>query len=297
GLRIHLQLPLTLSVIRCLMVEISGEAYAFPLARIDNIIKLNKNEVDTLENLQYFTVQGQHIGLVDASQILGTEQVTNKSDTYEVVIIGDRQKRYGLVINQFFGEHNLVVHALDPRLGKIKDISSASITEDGEPVLIIDVDDMLISIEELVTNKRLHKIKSSGAGTNTDGNGSPRKRVLIVDDSLTVREVERKLLESKGYQVEIAVDGMDGWNTVRTGEYDLVISDVDMPRMNGIEFVSMIKNDPNLKSIPVMIVSYKDRQEDRELGLDAGADYYLTKGSFHDESLIDAVIDLIGEAD
>jgi len=123
-----------------------------------------------------------------------------------------------------------------------------------------------------------------------------RKRVLVVDDSLTVRELERKLLSNHGYDVEIAVDGMDGWNAVRTGHFDLVITDVDMPRMDGIELVTLVTKDPNLKSLPVMIVSYKDRDEDRQRGLEAGAAYYLTKGSFHDETLFHAVVDLIGEA-
>jgi two-component system, chemotaxis family, sensor histidine kinase and response regulator WspE len=118
----------------------------------------------------------------------------------------------------------------------------------------------------------------------------------VVDDSITVREVERNMLANRGYEVEVAVDGMDGWNAVRTGEYDLVISDVDMPRMNGFEFVGLIKQDPQLKTLPVMIVSYKDRDEDRRRGLEVGADYYLTKGSFHDETLLDAVADLIGKA-
>ena len=94
-----------------------------------------------------------------------------------------------------------------------------------------------------------------------------------------------------------AVDGMDGWNRVRSERFDLVITDVDMPRMDGVELVEMIKRDPQLKNLPVMIVSYKDRPEDRQRGLEAGADYYLTKGSFHDETLIDAVIDLIGRVE
>ena len=94
--------------------------------------------------------------------------------------------------------------------------------------------------------------------------------MLVVDDSLTVRELERKLLDRHGYEIEVAVDGMDGWNAVRTGHFDLVITDVDMPRMDGIELVRLIKNDPNLKSCPVMIVSYKDREEDRRRGLEAG---------------------------
>jgi two-component system, chemotaxis family, sensor histidine kinase and response regulator WspE len=95
----------------------------------------------------------------------------------------------------------------------------------------------------------------------------------------------------------MAVDGMDGWNAVRAGDYDLVIADVDMPRLNGIELATLIKQDARLKSLPVMIISYKDREEDRLRGLEAGADYYLTKGSFHDETLLQAVVDLIGEPD
>jgi two-component system sensor histidine kinase and response regulator WspE len=123
-----------------------------------------------------------------------------------------------------------------------------------------------------------------------------RKRVLVVDDSLTVRELERKLLGSMGYAVDVAVDGMDGWNSVRTGQYDLVLTDVDMPRMDGIELLSLIRKDSRLKALPVMIVSYKDREEDRQRGLEAGADYYLTKGSFQNETLLRAVNDLIGGA-
>ena len=118
----------------------------------------------------------------------------------------------------------------------------------------------------------------------------------MVDDSLTVREMERKLLLARGFDVDVAIDGIDGWNVVRSGEYDLVITDVDMPRMDGIELVSLIKKDLHLHKLPVMIVSYKDRPEDRARGLSAGADYYLTKGSFHDETLLDAVADLIGDA-
>ncbi len=104
------------------------------------------------------------------------------------------------------------------------------------------------------------------------------------------------MLTARGYVTEVAVDGMDAWNAVRAGSYDLVITDIDMPRMDGIELARRIKQDDRLKSVPVLIVSYKDREQDRQRGIQAGADYYLTKGSFHDETLIQVVVQLIGEA-
>ena len=104
------------------------------------------------------------------------------------------------------------------------------------------------------------------------------------------------LLVTNGYEVELAIDGMDGWNALRTGHFDLVITDVDMPRMDGIELVTLLKKDPHVQSLPVMIVSYKDRPEDRQRGLEAGADYYLAKGSFNDDMLLQSVVDLIGKS-
>jgi len=107
--------------------------------------------------------------------------------------------------------------------------------------------------------------------------------------------VERRLLENRGYLVNLAVDGMDGWNAVQAGGFDLVITDVDMPRMDGIELVKRIKSKQHTAAIPVVIVSYKDQEEYRMKGLEAGASHYLTKSSFQDETLVNAVQDLIGE--
>jgi len=292
GMSFHLQLPLTLSVIRTLLVEISGEPYAFPLTRIDRIVMVDSAEIAIAENRQYFTLDNQNIGLVAASQVLELPAPAQKLDLLPVIVVSDRSSSYGLAVDKFLGERDLVVRPLDPRLGKVADISAAAFMEDGAPVLIIDVEDLVRSTDKLLTESRLQKVSQ----TAQTAESTTRKRVLVVDDSITVREVERKLLENQGYEVEIAVNGMDGWNALRTGQFDLVISDVDMPRMTGIELVSQIKNHSALKSIPVIIVSYKDREEDRIRGLEVGADYYLTKSSFHDDTLLNAVVDLIGEA-
>jgi len=292
GTHFHLQLPLTLSIIRALLVEIHGEPYAIPLSRIDRTLRLDTSQVESLEGRQYFTLGTQHVGLVFASQILDCSGNAEKNDFLPVIVLGERLHLSGLVVDRFIGERNLVVHTLDPRLGKIQDISAASLLENGDPCLIIDVDDMLRSIDILIAGGRLNRIHDK-----QDSPDIHSKRILVVDDSITVREVERNMLVARGYHVDVAVDGMDGWNAIRMDDYDLVISDIDMPRMNGFEFVRLIRQDERLSKTPVMIVSYKDREEDRQRGLDAGADYYLTKGSFHDETLIEAVMDLIGTAE
>ena len=291
GTSIQLQLPLTLSVLRALVVEIGGEAYGMPLASLMRTVKVSRDRIATIEGRQHFELDGQRVGLVSAHQIFEQAEGVIAGDDLPVIVIGDRGERYGLVVDRFLGERELVVQPLDARLGKIKDISAGALTDDGTPLLIMDVEDLIRSVQKLSAAGRLTSVQRSAAQQR-----QKRKRVLVVDDSLTVRELERKLLEGRGYEVEIAVDGMDGWNAVRTGEHDLIITDVDMPRMDGIELVSLIRRDPHLKAKPVMIVSYKDREEDRARGLEAGADHYLTKGSFHDESLVQAVTDLIGVA-
>ncbi|MGF6723211.1 two-component system sensor histidine kinase and response regulator WspE [Paraburkholderia sp. GAS41] len=291
GTRFVLQLPLTLSVIRSLLVQVGGEAYAFPLAHVRRTLELARGEIDMLEGQQHFSFDGRPVGLVTAHQLLGTEAPDEKRANVAVVVIGDERGAYGVAVDRFLGERMLVVQPLDSRLGKIRDIAAGALMENGEAVLIIDVEDLLRSVDKLVRGGQLDKVqRAQGAAVRT------RKHVLVVEDSLTVRELERKLLEKRGYTVTVAVDGMDGWNALRSSHFDLVVTDIDMPRMDGFELVTLIKRDLLLKSVPVMIVSYKDRDEDRRRGLNAGADYYLAKGSFHDEALLDAVHDLIGEA-
>lgn len=292
GTTFQLQLPLTLSVIHALIVSISGEPYAFPLTRIEGAIYVSKDQIQVIENKQYFTHLGQNVGIVSGSQILELQASDLATSSLPVILLSDRFNTYGVVVDDFFSEKELVVQDLDPLLGKVSDISAGALLEDGSPVLIIDVDDMIRSIDKLLSGGHLGRLKY----IEPKEGERPPKRILIVDDSLTVREVESRLLQNQGYRIETAINGMDGWNAVRISPYDLVITDVDMPRMNGLELVKAIKSDVRLRNIPVMIVTYKESDEDRRRGLEAGVDFYLTKSSFHDDTLVKVVESLIGKA-
>lgn len=291
GMQVQLLLPLTLSVVRALLVAIAGEPYAVPLARVVRVAKVPRSDVHAVEGREHFLMDGRSIGLVPARDVIGVTGPAADDPQLSVVVIGNPQSEYGLVVDALLGESELVVRSLDTRLGKVPHISAAAILPDGAPILILDVDDVMRATEVLVSGGRLAHLVRPALATPA----ARVWRVLVVDDSITVRETERKLLEHAGYDVDVAVDGMEAWSAVRAHPYDLVVTDIDMPRLDGIELTRLIRQDHRLRLLPVMIVSYKDREEDRARGLDAGADYYLTKASFHDDTLLRAAENLLAQ--
>src|SRR5207244_2046701 len=140
--------------------------------------------IESVEGRQHFTLDDQQIGLVTAHQVLDLGEYLPPGDALPVLLLGDKTVRYGLVVDRFLGEQELVVRALDPRLGKVKDISAAAVMPDQTPVLILDVDDLIRSIENLVSGGRLARVQPESSGDPL----RKRQRVLVVEDSLTVRE-------------------------------------------------------------------------------------------------------------
>ncbi len=343
GTRFQFQLPLTLSVVRSLLFEVAGELYALSLSHIARVIKLPYEQIRTSESRPYFSLidreisdnrenhrqsakghrenyresRGENISLVLSHQVLALDAAANTNhsrnlqqpEMLSVIVIGESGSRYGLCVDRLLEEQDLVVRPLDPRLGKVPNISAAALSEKGNPILMLDVADVLRSAEKIAAGslswakapaaktQSVHasaRLSTKASTAEAQSVLSSGKHVLVVDDSMTVRAMEKKLLQNRGYKVDVAIDGAEGWNAVRMNSYDLVITDVDMPRMSGIELISKMRANEATQSLPVIVVSYKDRAEDQLAGLHAGANYYLTKSSFHDDGLINAVIDLIG---
>jgi len=292
GTVFELELPITLSVIRALLVDVAGETLAFPLARIERVVQPEASALLAVEGRTQFILEGMSVGVIDSVALLGLSSGAGgarQARAHEnIVVLGSGDERYGIAVDGFAGEEDLVVRALDERLGKVPHLSAAAVRESGEPVLILDTEDVLQSVRQALGEGTLRGARRALAQSK-----GPALRALVVDDSATVREVERQLLVRMGFEVETAVDGMDGWNALRAGQFDLVVSDIDMPRMNGIEFVRTLRADPRFASVPVIVVSYKDREEDRLAGMQAGATAYLTKGSFQDSTFGDTVRDLV----
>ncbi len=314
GMRFQFQLPLTLSVVRSLLFEVAGEPYAISLSRIVSVIKLAPEQIQYSQNRPYFSLENdrddkgrnsskENISLVSADRLLSlspspnqrSNQCADCAKTLSIIVIGEAGNYYGLRVDRFLEEKDLVVRPLDPRLGKVPNISAAALTDKGTPVLILDVADVWRSAEKIAGQDFSQGSSQEPAGPKQKfPKEMAQKRVLVVDDSMTVRAMEQKMLQNCGYAVDVAVDGVEGWNAMRMATYDLVITDVDMPRMSGIELIEKMRAYSATKGVPVIVVSYKDRAEDQMAGLAAGANYYLTKSSFHDDGLTNAVLDLIG---
>lgn len=286
GAMFTMKLPVTRSVVKALTVEIAGEPYAFPLARVYRTLRLAPSEIENAADGCFFNLDGRRVRLFSGAEVLGFgRQAQRAGGEVYAVASANKGNVYAFGVDGLPNEVELVVRPLSAGIGKIPCISAASLDENGLPVLIIDVDDLMAYAGKI----------SAGAAdlaesANSETSGS-RRKILVVDDSATVRQTQRKILEGAGYAVDTAVDGMDGWNTFRLSDYDMVVSDVDMPRMTGFELVEKIRSVN--ASIPVVIVSYKDRSEDRAKGAAAGANAYLTKNSFQDDSFLKTVRTLL----
>lgn len=286
----HLLVPISRAVTRSLAVRTAGEVYAFPSLRIDRVVRTERAAVASLEGLQYLPFGGRNVGLVPLAELLDLGATRATGERLDIVVVEHQGRQAGFVVDDLLGEFDLATRPLDARLGRVADLGAVAMLPDGTPVVLLDVDDLMRSA---LSRERA----SLAAVADSTVQGARRKRVLVADDSISVRELERQLLAGRGFEVEVAVDGMDAWTRLRDESFDLLITDVDMPRMDGIELTRSIKQDARLRALPVIIVSYRDRPEDRRRGMEARADSYLTKADFQDEGFIRLVHQMVGAAE
>jgi len=287
GIRFEFRLPVSLATIRCVIINVANEVYALPVSQIDRVISFDSDEVYYIEGRPVIKDCGEDVYLFRADQQLGLVEAQEKT-AEKLIVMKTPKGCFGFMVLSVADEMELVDRPLHAGLGKLRDVRTASALPDGTPVLILDVEDLVTNMQKRLFEKSVNQWQGDNSSV-TD-----LKRVLVVDDSLTVREVERNMLLAGGYDVDVAVDGVDGWNHLRQGSYDLLVTDIDMPRMNGWELLEKVRGSANMESLPVIIVSYKDREEDFERGLESGADSYVTKGSFQDDSFMKTVKQLIG---
>lgn len=286
GTTFRLTIPLTLAIIRALMLRVGDRMYALPTASVEETLRVEPSEIIKIEGREVIRRQRRTVPLVRLTDILGVPAHGHEGTKIPIATIGFSGHRMGFIVDALVGEQQIVIKTLGSHLRKVENVAGVTILGAGEVVPILNVPD-------LMDNAR-HRSGQRTYGQVAEKEHTGPRRILICEDSFTTRELERSIFEAAGYEVEVAMDGAQGLQKLREGlSPDAVVSDVQMPNMTGFELTRAIKGDTQLQDIPVIIVTSLERDEEKAEGIDAGADAYITKSVFNQDTLLDTVERLI----
>ncbi|TLM76667.1 MAG: response regulator, partial [Actinobacteria bacterium] len=284
----RLTIPRTLAIIRALMLRVSGQVFSMPTASIEETLRIDPAEVLKVEGREVIRRQQRTIPLVRLADVLRIPPVEQAGTKMSIAVVGFSGHRMGFIVDSFVGEQQIVIKNLGSHLKKVDNVAGVTILGAGEVVPILNVPDLMQNARMLSGGLRPREVKAA------EKEAAGPRHVLICEDSFTTRELERSIFEAAGYVVEVAMDGAQGFNKLKEGLHvDAVVTDVQMPNMTGFELTRAIKTDPALDEIPVIIVTSLERDEEKAEGIDAGADAYITKSVFNQDTLLDTVERLI----
>jgi two-component system, chemotaxis family, sensor kinase CheA len=307
GTAFRLLLPLTLATLRGLLVRSEGHLFILPVFYVVRVARLNRSEIQSVQNRATVYLEGQTLSFVRLGQALelpakmSSDRTPNKAtDKIYVVILATTEKCIAFSVDEIIGEQEVLVKGLGPQLVRVRNIAGATVLGTGQVVPILNVLDLMKSAVKTLDHATSDSsgIFSANSATFAEERGveaapTQEKRILVVEDSITARMQLKNILELNGYTVQTAVDGLDALLILRTEPFDLVVSDVDMPRLNGLDLTARIRNHKDLADLPVVLVTALASRQDQERGIEVGASAYITKGNFDQNQLLDVIGRLI----
>ena len=284
GTSFQIILPLTLATFRGIFVRLGEQFLVIPTANVKRVIRIKKNDIKTVENKDTILLDGKVFSLVKLSDILGIEQKeseTKQYDVYQVVIVSLNENELALIVDEILGEQEVLIKPLGKQLTRVENISSVTVLGNGKVVPVLNVFDLMKSSAKVPSAKSI-----APAAEKED---AKQKSVLVAEDSITARALLKNILEVAGYEVTTAVDGLDAFTQLKAKNFDIVISDVDMPRMSGFDLTLKIRSEKKFSNTPVVLVTALESKEDRERGIDVGANAYIVKSSFDQKNLLEVI--------
>lgn len=276
GTEFRMRLPVNLATVRLMIVKADQRTLAIPVNAIVKILRIRPEQVRKLDSGFGIELDGKAVQVARLGQLLGIEGSVEREGKSAIVVTSGAE-RLTLVVDAIVGERELVMKSLGEHLVRVEQIAGATVLSDGEIVPVVNVADV-------IRKQRISPVETVfGDGAK---HARIRKRILVVDDSITTRTLEKSILEAVGYEVEVATDGEDAVEKLDRSKFDAVLSDVQMPKMDGIELVRRIRQREEYTVVPLILVSSLDADEDKRRGLDAGADAYLGKKEFRQEVLL-----------
>jgi len=289
GATVRIVLPVSLATLRGSLVRAANREFIVPTANVVRVMRVARSSVNKVENRDSICVDGSTLALVRLTEVLGLPPGPSGSGTapLTVLVLEHGQVRIGFTVDQVIGEQEVLAKPLGPLLPRVRNLAGATVVGTGRVVPILNVPDLLQAAVGFA--------RATGPESRP---GAPAeetrvKNLLVVDDSITARTLLQNILESAGYEVKTAPEGAAGYAALLAEPFDLVVADVEMPRMDGFELTRRIRGEPKLAELPVVLVTAREGKEDRERGIDAGANAYIIKSSFDQTNLLEIIGKLI----
>jgi len=284
GVTFTLSLPLTLTTTHALLFQSGGDIFCLPTDALEKTLLLSPDDITHIEGKATVVIDGTPLAFAWLADVLNLPKIdAGKNGTLAALLLRGAKGRVVFGVEALLGEDEIVVKALGKFFGHLPQLTGGTILGKGEIALILNPNDLLRSVS--------HQTKASPAlPVRAIAPGAPaKKRVLVVEDSLTTRTLEKNILEAAGFDVTTAVDGEDALIKLYEKTFDIVVSDVQMPRLDGFALTERIKKDQRFKDLPVILVTALQTDADKKRGIEAGADAYLTKAVFDQKRFLEIV--------
>lgn len=282
GTTLRMILPMTLATFRGVLVEAARRTFVVPTAQVERVTRFRPADVRTVEGRETLAHNGRALALASLAQVLDLPPApVTRGDTTPALILGAGADRIAFAVDAVLDEREVLVKRLEKPLVRVRNVAGATVLGDGAVAPILNVSDLLRSARRAPTLRLVSR--------EAPAKPAVTKHVLVAEDSITSRMLLKGILESAGYDVKTAVDGIDAFTQLRAGEFDVLVSDVEMPRLNGFDLTARVRADAQLAELPVVLVTALASREDRERGIEVGANAYLVKSNLDQSNLLEAL--------
>lgn len=284
GTTFHITLPVTMAAFRGVVVRVRDRYFVLPTVNVERVIRIKKSLIKTVENREVIQTNGHSLSVVQMANALGMpvkKTDENNVDYLNITVLNSGGVQIAFVVDEIVNEQEVLLKGLGKQLVRARKYSGSTLLTSGILAPLINVSDLIqTGIDVASSIVKPQEISSAEIEI---------KSVLVADDSITARSLLKNILESAGYKVTTAVDGMEALTALKTEKFDLVVSDIEMPRMDGFDLTEKIRTDKKLEEIPVILVTALASREHREKGIDAGANAYIVKSDFDQTGLLETI--------